>query len=124
MVKDAESPPLANQRVLIVEDQYLIADQMRRAVVELGGSVVGPCANLEAAEQITTSQVIGFAILDVNIQGGEVFPLARELERRSIPFIFATGYDDWVLPEEFRGYRRLQKPVSVRSLREATSRAR
>jgi DNA-binding response OmpR family regulator len=122
MVDSPKLPPLAKQRVLIVEDQYLIADQMRRAVVELGGSVVGPCANLDTATQLSTSQAFDFAILDVNVQGCEVFPLARELERRSIPFIFATGYDDWVLPEEFRGHIRLQKPVSVRSLREATSR--
>jgi two-component SAPR family response regulator len=122
MTRPSPSRPLADKHVLIVEDQYLIADEMRRAVVALGGAVVGPCASLDAAERTTSEQAIDFAILDVNIQGREVFSLAEELQRRSIPFIFATGYDDWVMPEGFRRHHRLQKPVTARTLRAAVVR--
>ena len=113
---------LQGRKVLIVEDQYLIADDMRRAISGLGGAIIGPCATLRAALDIVELSMPDLAILDINLRGEEVFELAEELTRREIPFIFATGYEDWTIPERFRDRPRLEKPVRPRALREAVER--
>jgi DNA-binding NtrC family response regulator len=110
---------LEGVRVLIVEDQYLIADEMSRAVAALGGAVVGPCPTVETAIARLDSEVVGFALLDLNLRGEQVLPVADELSRRGIPFAFATGYEDWVIPAQYRQRPRIQKPVSDVALRRA-----
>ena len=126
VVKRGETPGdkalLQDRRVLIVEDQYLIADEMRRAVSALGGTVVGPCATLQDALNTVEYSTPDLAILDINLRGEEVFELAEELSRREIPFIFATGYEGWSIPERFRDRPRLEKPVRPSALREAVER--
>lgn len=107
---------LAGLRILVVEDQFLIADDMRRAVAELGGEVVGPCPTVEAAQAVLAERPVDFAILDLNLQGDEVFPVAGELKRRAIPFAFATGYEAWVVPPEFQDRPLLHKPVASKEL--------
>jgi DNA-binding NtrC family response regulator len=110
---------LSGVNVLIVEDQYLIADEMSRAVTALGGVVVGPCPTVEAAIARLQAEIVGFALLDLNLRGEKVLPVADELIRRDIPFAFATGYEDWVIPPEYRQRPRIQKPVSEPALRKA-----
>jgi two-component SAPR family response regulator len=110
---------LRDKRVLIVEDQYLIADDLSRALASLGGVIVGPVATTEAASAEMTQTDIDLAFLDVNLDEKMVFPLADELERRGIPFIFATGHDASILPERFKSKLRLEKPFTVHSVHEA-----
>lgn len=109
---------LEGRQVLIVEDRYLIASEMADAVRSMGGEVLGPARNLEAAEAIVRERLPDLALLDVNLDGEVVFPLAEELARRKAPFIFLTGYDDEVLPERWRERPRLLKPVNPRALRD------
>lgn len=110
------SRPLKDRRVLIVEDQYLIADEMRRSVQALGGEVLGPAPSVEGARAWLEKGGVDLALLDINLSGEEVFPLADDLALAGIPFIFATGYDEILMPDRYRGALCLQKPVSRTAL--------
>jgi CheY-like chemotaxis protein len=113
---------LKGWQVLIVEDQYLVADQMSRAVRALGGQVVGPAPQAQAALDLIAGGAIDLAVLDVNLGGHDVYPAAMELERRGVPYIFATGYERWVIPQAFQDAPHLEKPVTARALGEAVAR--
>jgi two-component SAPR family response regulator len=110
---------LRDKRVLIVEDQYLIAADLSRALEKLGGVIVGPVASSEAAHAELAKDRVDLAFLDINLDEKLVFPLADDLERRGIPFIFATGYGASVVPERFKSKYRLEKPFTVHSVQEA-----
>lgn len=113
----AEKPvSLKNRWVLIVEDQYLIADDLSRALKEFGAQIVGPVSSSEAARAEMAQSQVDVAFLDINLDNQMVFPLADELERRGIPFIFATGHDEAFIPERFKSKLRLEKPFTVQTL--------
>ena len=113
---------LAGRAVLVVEDQYLVADQMTRSVRALGGQVVGPAPHARGALDLLKQNHIDLAVLDVNLGDGDVYPLALELNRREISYIFATGYERWVIPEAFRTAPHLEKPVTIAALENAVGR--
>lgn len=115
-------PPLSGLSVLIVEDQYLIADEMRRLVSQLGGTVVGPCATVEEAIAQLKTETVEFALVDLNLRGHSAEPVAAELTRRSIPFAFASGYEDGVIPSTYADHVWLEKPVTAKTLGEAARR--
>jgi CheY-like chemotaxis protein len=108
---------LQGRRVLIVEDQYLIADEMRRSVEALGGAVVGPAPSVEKAIGAMGEQDIDLALLDVNLSGEPVYRLADMLISRGTPFIFATGYARAALREDYADAPHIEKPVTVAALR-------
>ncbi|MFL5295827.1 MAG: response regulator [Phenylobacterium sp.] len=116
-----EGEPLTGERVLIVEDRYLIASEMADEVQRMGGKVLGPSRDLKAAQEILAREGADIALLDINLDGEEVYSLAGQLARSGVPFIFLTGYDADVLPAEWRGRPRITKPVSARALREELS---
>lgn len=107
---------LTGLRILVVEDDMLIAIQIEEVLQELGCVVVGPVGKLEAAMHLADAEVIDAAILDVNIRGGRVYPVAERLRARGIPFALASGYGDWALPPEFRNQQRLTKPFMAQEL--------
>ncbi|HZK99315.1 MAG TPA: response regulator [Caulobacteraceae bacterium] len=109
----------ANRRILVVEDEIMIAMMIEGMLTDLGCEIVGPASKLEAAIALATEEALDAALLDVTIRGGQVFPVAEILRRRSIPFILASGYGDWALPEAFQGSPRLQKPFTAAALEEA-----
>ena len=76
------SRPLANRRVLLVEDQYLVAEELRRMVQGLGGEVVGPVARATPALELLQREEVDLALLDINLGRDDVYPLAAELMRR------------------------------------------
>ncbi len=107
-------------RVLVVEDETLLAMLMEDMVLELGHKVVGPVEGLGHAMDIARgSQAVDCAILDVNFEGRETYPLADVLAERRIPFIFATGHGRDGLSERFRDAPLLQKPFQLGELRAA-----
>jgi CheY-like chemotaxis protein len=114
--------PLEGRRVLVVEDQYLVADEMRRVVESLGGIVVGPAARAQAAAALLQHQTVDLALLDINLGGENVYPLAMELNHRNILFVFATGCEPWVIPKDFAGVLRIEKPVTGKALTETLRR--
>jgi CheY-like chemotaxis protein len=98
-------------RVLIVEDEYLLADDLSQALADVGVQVLGPVASVEDGMTLIGSEAsIDAAVLDVNLRGDMVFPVADALLSRGIPFAFATGYDEWALPERFANAPRVEKP--------------
>jgi DNA-binding response OmpR family regulator len=108
---------LSGRRVLIVEDRYLIATEVADAVEDLGGEVLGPVSSVRAAAELLRKQPPDLALLDVNLDGEMVFPLAENLERVSTPIIFLTGYNAETLPAPWRDTPRLVKPVDPAALR-------
>ena len=105
-------------RVLVVEDETLIAVMIEEAFVELGCEIVGPTGRLDRALQLANTGNFDAAILDVNIRGGKVYPVAEMLVARGVPFVFASGYGDWALPEALRDRPRLMKPFTMSALEE------
>lgn len=98
------------RRILVVEDETLIAMTFESVLRKLGCEIVGPVGKLETAMQMAREETLDAAILDVNIRGGRVFPVAEVLQARNVPFVLASGYGDWALPEAFRDLPRLTKP--------------
>jgi DNA-binding NtrC family response regulator len=112
-------PVLAGRSVLIVEDQYLVAQAMCRSVEELQGHVLGPAPNVAAALAILDAETTHLALLDVNLGEEKIFPVLSELNRRRIPFIFTTGYESSALSPGHPAAPHLEKPVTTRALAEA-----
>lgn len=115
---DRETSALMGRRVLVVEDQYLIAEETRRMVVELGAEVVGPVSRPDAAITVIQTSPPDFAVLDINLGDQHAYEVAAELLRRQVPFAFATGCEPWVIPEAFRDVPRLDKPLTAKMLAE------
>jgi two-component SAPR family response regulator len=105
-------------RILVVEDETLIAMDIEAALDALGCEVVGPTGKLETALQLARGEELDAAILDVTIRGGKVFQVADQLLARGIPFVLASGYGDWALPEHLRNQPRLIKPFTSAELEE------
>jgi DNA-binding response OmpR family regulator len=102
---------LENRRILVVEDEYFLADDIRETLCDAGAEVLGPVPSVaEARALVEAGTWIDLAVLDINLQGEEVFPVADLLRIRGVPFVFATGYDGWAIPERFADTSRLEKP--------------
>ena len=97
-------------RILIVEDEMLVAMLIEDVVNDLGHDVVGPAMRLETALAAAESEEIDFAILDVNLAGKHSFPVANRLKERAIPFMFASGYGAAGLIDPYCNAPILQKP--------------
>jgi len=107
---------LAGHLVLVVEDDYFIAEEICAALREKGASVIGPAADVEHGRMLMARQPLDCAVLDVNLHGEHVFQLAGELRARGVRSIFATGYDAAFLPLAFRDAIYLQKPIDLAAL--------
>ena len=121
MIRDPRHP-LAGRRVLVVEDQYLVADEMRRMVTDLGGEVLGPVARAGLGLDILAREPLDLALLDINLGASDVYPLAMELLQREVLFLFVTGSEPWVIPEIFQEAPRLEKPLTSKTLADAVQR--
>lgn len=110
--------PLAGTRVLVVEDEGAIALLIEEMLEEFGCEVVASVARLATACEIAGSVQVDLAILDVNLAGERVFPVADILRGRQIPFLFSTGYGASGLPAEYAGCPVLHKPFSENQLRQ------
>lgn len=87
-------PWLKGKRILVVEDEALIAVMVEDMLSDLGSIVVGPAATIEAALALAHTESIDAAILDVNVRGERIDPVAEALFARGIPVLFATGYGE------------------------------
>jgi DNA-binding response OmpR family regulator len=106
-------------RILVVEDETLLAATIEEILQDLGCVVIGPMSKLEAALQSAANDSLDAAVLDISIRGGMVFPAAEKLLARHIPFLFASGYGEWALPEGFADWPRLTKPFTAQELETA-----
>ena len=108
---------LAGCRLLIVEDEYYLADDARTVLREAGADVLGPVATVDdARRRIDAEPRIDAVLLDINLRGELAFGVADALQARGIPFLFVTGYDRTVIPDRFSGAPKLRKPAASQDL--------
>jgi DNA-binding response OmpR family regulator len=108
--------PCRHHRVLLVEDEWLIAAQMVDVLTAEGFEIVGPAPNVHRAITLLENNDVCVAILDVNLGKEKSFPVADALAEGNIPLLFVTGYLDRDLPPQFAGRPLLSKPVDFRQL--------
>lgn len=106
-------------RVLVVEDESLIAMLVEDGLETLGYEVVGPVGTVDAALRLVEQTPFDLALLDINLGGKQSFPIAEALEARGIPYVFLTGYDRSSLPLAFQHRFGLQKPFRMSALQQA-----
>lgn len=117
---DTEQLSLDGLRVLVVEDNYVLAESMRWALQGLGCEVVGPVPTAERALELVGAAKIDAAILDIDLQGLSSTPIARKLGELGLPYLFLTGYESVaLLPEDLHDVRCLTKPVDPEVLAQA-----
>ena len=109
------------RRVLVVEDEYMVAALLEEILAEAGFVVIGPMPRLAQAVLAANETAIDVALLDVNLAGQHVFPAAEALERRGIPFIFMTGYGLRILPAQFNSRPSIGKPFRSAGLLQVLS---
>jgi len=120
----ADSSALVGRRILVVEDEMMIAMLVEDMLAELGCSVVGPAHALDVALALARTETgLDAALLDVNLGGQPVFAVADALREKGVPAIFSTGYGDAGLRDVDRGAPVLQKPFRAHDLARALSEA-
>ncbi|UPK33559.1 response regulator [Bradyrhizobium sp. 186] len=109
--------PLSGRRILVVEDEYFLADDISRALRLHGAEVAGPVGELDDALPVLNGGgVLDGAVLDVNIRSEMIFPIAHALRTRHVPFVFTTGYDKVSIAPEFRDVMLWEKPIDLTAM--------
>jgi DNA-binding response OmpR family regulator len=116
-VRVETAPALDGVRVLVVEDDFIIALQLESLLLNAGAEIVGLCRSVEEALSLIEAGDVGAAVLDVRLAGETITPVARRLAQRGTPFVFYTGQvgGDPTLAE-WRGCTVLSKPASARAI--------
>ncbi len=113
------SEALAGKRVLVVEDEMLVSMLVEDMLSDFGCSVVGPAPDLDEAMSLASTADIDAALLDVNLAGKPIFPVADALKARGVPFAFASGYGAAGVEGDHAGAPVLQKPFRQSDLERA-----
>jgi DNA-binding response OmpR family regulator len=112
-----ESSSLKGRRILVIEDEYFLAEDIARELKLLGAQIVGPVGEVEKAASIAENDVaLDGAIVDINLHTEMIFPVARTLRRRRVPFVFASGYGVTAIESEFRDVLLWEKPFDVAAM--------
>ncbi len=111
-MQERNSTSADNGRILIVEDEPLIALELEQALIATGFSVVGPVGTVGGALKLIETEQVDAALLDANLAGHPVDEVAAALTRANIPFAFATGHDREGLPQSFASAPILRKPFN------------
>jgi CheY-like chemotaxis protein len=114
---------VAGLKILLVEDESLVAMMVEDALESLDCHVVGLASRLRKAKALAERDGFDVAILDINIDGEPIYPVAEVLARRAIPFVFLTGYGAGGVAAAFRDRPTLQKPFHVEELRDILAEA-
>jgi CheY-like chemotaxis protein len=112
----AAGPQLKGLSILVVEDDYCLADDASRALARAGAKVMGPCAGAEEAMELVDRETPDCVLLDLNLGRGLDFAPARALAARGVPIVFVTGYDALTIPHDLAESVCLQKPTDPRSI--------
>ncbi|QTC89670.1 response regulator [Brevundimonas goettingensis] len=111
---------LEGRTILVVEDESLVAMLLETILEDMGCATLGPVSTIdEALSVVSDGAPFDGALLDVNVAGKEVFPVAAALKERGVPFVFSTGYGEGGLPEEWRGHPTIQKPFTEDAVQQA-----
>ncbi|GGD20953.1 response regulator [Aureimonas glaciei] len=120
-----EGDTLGGLRVFLVEDESLVAMQLEDMVEDLGGECVGLAMKLSRAlDMLEGIAAIDVAILDVNLGGDKVYPVAERLRQRAVPIVFATGYGRAGVDPEWQSCEVVQKPYTMQEIAAAVTIAR
>ena len=111
-------PATQAKRILVVEDELMIRMLLEDMLGELGYTVAAEAARLEEALDAAKNADFDIAILDVNLNGQPISPVADALVARGMPFVFATGYGERGLPEPYRDRPTLKKPFQMDGLKQ------
>ena len=111
--------PFSDRRVLLVEDEMFVAWLLEDMLADLGCAVVGPASSVNQALAMIDAEAIDAAVLDVNLNGQMSYPVADALAARGVPFVISTGYDKDTLPDDYRTFPVLQKPIQRSELSDA-----
>lgn len=114
---------LKDRRVLVVEDESLVAMLLETMLEDMGCLTVGPASSVDEGLRMIDEEQMDAALLDVNVGGTPVFAVAAALEARGIPLVFSTGYGEGGLPENWRGRPTVQKPFTEAVIRDALMKA-
>ena len=111
-----ETPSLNGKRIVVVEDDFLLATDICRELRDLGATVLGPAPTPFYAAQLIGQRRVDAAVLDVRLHGTTVFSVADLLRERGVPIIFATACDRKAIPSRFRDACLLEKPLDRKRL--------
>lgn len=114
----ANADTLQGLRVLVVEDEAAISLLLEDMLLDFGCEVIGPAARLAAALDAVERETVDLAILDVNVAGEPIYPVAETLARKGVPFVFSTGYGSAGIRDLYRDRPVLQKPFAQHDLRQ------
>jgi DNA-binding NtrC family response regulator len=106
----AAATGLAPLRILVAEDEFLLGIQLEEELQAAGHTVLGPYTNVARATEACRNELFDIALLDVNLHGELIYPLADELTKRGVPFVLLSGYGAANLPERLRTIPRVAKP--------------
>lgn len=110
---------LAGRKILVVEDSPLIAEALEAMLEDMDVEVVGPAGTIAIALELCETRQFDAAIVDLNIRGGKAYPIFHRLNRQAIPFVIASGYADWTMPDQWATRPRLAKPYSLHLVKQA-----
>ncbi len=114
--------PLSGRRILVVEDEYLIAIEMERWLQEAGAEVAGPVPDTERALALIETEALDAAVLDVHLNGEPAYVVADRLTERGVPYLFATGEVRIAEGSDYCSHAILGKPILDEELLRAVSR--
>ena len=105
------------RRILIIEDEHILATALSRALLAMGAEIVGMAATVEQAlELVETIPDVDGALFDINLRGILAYAVADALAGRGVPFVFTTGYSSPIIPDQYKHVTVLQKPFEPREI--------
>ena len=116
---DLAKAALAGKRVLLVEDSGFLCFALEQTLRQAGCEIVGPCSRLEDAMDEASHHELDCALLDINLRGEMVSPLAAQLRRRGVPFVLASAYSEHEVPPGLIGEPQIRKPFTDKEVLES-----
>jgi CheY-like chemotaxis protein len=114
------SDPDHHRRILVVEDDYMLAHDLQRELEKLGVLVIGPVSSVGLALRLLDAMpVLDGAILDIELRGEKSYPVADVLRERAIPFVFTSGYEGSLVLSAYQDVPRLEKPANPQTVVQA-----
>jgi len=111
MTRATDQCDLNGTSVLVVEDEFYLAMEIKEAIERAGGNVLGPCADAPGASSEMAREIPHCAVVDINLGYGPSFEIAEELRHMGVPFLFLTGYDAPTIPHHLADVHRVEKPA-------------
>ena len=121
-MNNSENGVLTGMRVLVAEDEPLVAMALQDELEDAGATVVGPAGTLEGALNLIGAHAVDAAVLDIKLQSELVFPLADALTARGVPYLFTTGFSADSIPPDYAHIPTCEKPASANAIVDALSR--